>query len=340
MTQRIDTEVFFFNAETDYLPYYKRFALTMPLEATTRELLAQVAERHHAFAYPETRLVFRINDTVCTGQERLSDVVERFGTELRIEPVQAYRSTHCLIINDDDFSQAYETLAPFCDEDDKAYFDSLYALHYASATSEFDKNYRGDAIIALADRLIRKLPDQADAIYRSVRDTVMACEYENRLFDPYDLQPALEALRAYEPQKTGLLTKLASRFPTREERVVVPTIDLSETHAALYLGAVDATDITALWEQTSLYPIAFGKATRRNGRTIVHNVPHLAYAKAATILLDALDSGAEVLVCADEADARYFIAHRRAIEKAAGREIPLRITSLSAVCRHDNADAA
>ena len=329
MRYTLEAEAFFFNAKTDYLPYYKHFTLTLDEQATSRDLLASIVERNRNFAFPEERLVFRINGLVCTGNETIASIVSRFGTSLRIDPVQTYRSMHCLVINDDDFYQAYERLAPFCDEEDKAYYESLYALHYASVTFDYDKAYAGDAVLALAGRLIEKYPQKADAVRAAVKDVAAMCEYENALFEPFDLQEALDRIKIPVPPSAApsVLDKLKARVFKSSQKTALPAVAIEGKTVALYTGQADSVDAAARIKAQGATLLTFPKATRRNGRSIIKEARKLALRKAADILLDAFDNGAEVFVCLDADDAGYFIRNKRAIEQAAGREIDMTITA-------------
>jgi hypothetical protein len=329
MYHTFNLEAFFFNAKTDYLPYYKHFTVTLEGGETSKKLLEAVKEQNENFAYPTEKLLFRLNGVVCTGTETLDNIVLKLGTDLKIEPVQSYRSNHCLIINDDDFSQAFELLSEFCDDADKEYFDSLYALHYASATFDYDKSYKGDAVIALAHHLAKKYPEHRNAVANAIKEPLLMCEYENMLFEPYDLQPALDTLRSEVSESTDIFSRIKARFMNTSEGISVSKVSIHQKNVALY-GTREENLIRTLEEKNARY-VSFPTALRLNGRSILATAPELALKKAAVILLDALDHGAEVVVCKDEADARYFIENFKAIERAAGRDIPLCVTSVSAL---------
>jgi len=65
----LEIKAFFFNAKTDYLPYYKQFSIDLEnidlVEAMkTKDLLAFIQEQNENFTYPEENLVFKINGLV------------------------------------------------------------------------------------------------------------------------------------------------------------------------------------------------------------------------------------------------------------------------------------
>jgi len=73
--------------------------------------------------------------------------------------------------------------------------------------------------------------------------------------------------------------------------------------------------------------IKFDMSTKKAGQSLMDTNFELAHTKAGTMMLDALDSGADILVCAKEEDAKLFqdaIVHA---ERIMGRDIELKIIS-------------
>lgn len=334
MQHTLNIRAFFFNAKTDYLPYYKHFMVTLDADAKAVEILKAIQDANENFAYPNEKLLFKINDLVVTGEERITEIVEKLGTDLQIDPVLSYRSNHCLVINDDDFMQRFELLAPYATEEDKAYYESLYALHYASESSKFNHDYIGDAILLLAHRMIENGNENKEAILQAIGDPydgLNACEYENNLFDAQDHTETIEALHAMtEPTaKNGLLEKISQKLS--REAVAAHTIDTLEGQGVAFYAAHSQTpteaEVFEAIEAAGCRVVRFGREKKLCGRSLIGRQENLAYLKAATTLLDALDSGAEILIVADEADLTMFNKHYAAIQKRIGREIPLALLS-------------
>ena len=64
------------------------------------------------------------------------------------------------------------------------------------------------------------------------------------------------------------------------------------------------------------------------GQTLIDINPFMTYKKAGRVLLDALDSGAEVLIFAKDDDYNLFKSNMADIEMRVGREIPLALISV------------
>ena len=56
MLQKLEIRAFFFNAKTDYLPYYKNFNITVDADATAKDLLKKIQEANENFSYPKQNL--------------------------------------------------------------------------------------------------------------------------------------------------------------------------------------------------------------------------------------------------------------------------------------------
>jgi len=334
MQHTLNVRAFFFNAKTDYLPYYKHFTITLDADAKAVEILKNIKEENENFAYPEEKLVFKINELVVTGDETIGKIVERCGSELQIDPVLSYRSNHCLVINDDDFMQRFELLAPYASEEDKAYYESLYALHYASESSKFNHDYIGDAILLLAHRMISNGNAHKAGILKAIGDPyngLNACEYENNLFYAQEHTETIEALHGMTepPAKNRLLEKISQKLS--KDAVAAHAIDTLDGQGVAFYAAHSQTptqaEVFEAIEAAGCRVVRFGREKKLCGRSLIGREENLAYLKAATTLLDALDSGAEVLIVADDADLEMFNRHYKAIEKRIGREIPLTLLS-------------
>ena len=87
MSHKLEIRAFFFNAKTDYLPYYKHFNINVDAEATAKDLLALIQQANENFSYPKQKLVMKINGLVVEAKQPVSELVERLGTSLQIDPV-------------------------------------------------------------------------------------------------------------------------------------------------------------------------------------------------------------------------------------------------------------
>ena len=336
MSQKLEIRAFFFNAKTDYLPYYKNFSISVEDDATAKDLLAKIQEKNENFSYPKQKLIMKINDLVVEAKQSVSSLVEKFGTSLQIDPVNSYRSNDGLKINDSDFMQSFELLAPYASEADLKYYKTLYALHYASETEKFDREYIGDAVLVLAHKMITDGSDYTNEILNtltSVNSGLLDCEYENNLFKPQDHTAAINELKAMAkpPKEPSFMQKLSARFSKNTEgelqtpasKVAVTIEHIEEKQIAYYAGKTsDKRDvISQMIKDIGANEVSFSRSSKLSGLGILEDNKRLALKKAGSILLDAFDSGAEVLLVEDEAALDMFQENFSEIQKVMGREI-------------------
>ncbi len=335
MSYKLEIRAFFFNAKTDYLPYYKNFDIKVNDDATAKDVLVKIQEENENFSFPKQKLVMKINGLVVDAKQSVSSLVERLGTSLQIDPVNSYRSNDGLKINDNDFMESFELLAPYASESDLKYYKTLYALHYASETENFDREYIGDAVLVLAHKMITEGSEHREAILEaitSVNSGLFDCEYENNLFNAQDHTAAIDELKAMAKPEEGpsLCAQLIARFSKKEEKeveVVVPkraveTIEnLEEKQVAHYYGLASHDEMHKLIAQMEMKGVHFSRAGKLSGLSLLEDNKELALKKAGAILLDAYDRGAEVLIVEDVDVLDMFKKNYSAIEKTIGRKM-------------------
>jgi hypothetical protein len=345
MQHTLSIRAFFFNAKTDYLPYYKNFTMTLDAKASVVEILAEIKAANEDFAYPTQNLIFKLNNLIVDARYTVAQVVERLGTTLQVEPALSYRSNHCLILNDSDFMKSFSLLAPYATEEDKAYYESLYALHYASETFKFSHDYIGDAILLLAHRMIENGSEHKAEILKAISDPydgLAACEYENNLFDAQDHTPKIEALNEMvtHPSQSNFLEKIAQKL-SKQALPEVKVSSLAGLKVACYSPNEESlTRIKDAIVQAKAEVVSFPRESKLCGRSLLGKQENLAFLKAATTLLEACDGGASLLVVPDEKDLEMFEHHFASLQKRIGREIPLPMVSEERFLTLSKAEAA
>ena len=338
MSHKLTIRAFFFNAQTDYLPYYKNFTLNVEEESTIKDVLGLIHEKNENFFYPKQKLIMQINGLIVEAKEHVSTLVERLGTELTIEPVNSYRSNNGLKINDDDFMQSYALLEPYASEADLKFYKTLYALHYASETESFDRSYIGDAILVLAHKMISEGNEHKEAILKaitSVDSGLLDCEYENNLFNAQDHREEIQTLKDMvkndEDDHPSLLDMIKSRFCKEKEEKVstkaakqAKTIeDLAQKQIAYYAGPHSEHEnvISQIMIDMDINEVVISRKNKRSGSSLLEDNKSLALKKAGVILLEAFDTGAEAVIIEDEASYEMCEKHFKEIEKILGRQM-------------------
>jgi len=321
-------KAFFFNAKTDYLPYYKNFSLSFDEGATAKDLLIAIQAKNENFSFPETNLVFKINQLVVTSETTIANIVKKLGTQLQVDPVSSYRSNNGLIINDDDFMKSFELLAPYASDEDKTYYESLYALHYASETSLFNRQYIGDAILILAHKMITEGNENKEAILTAISSDfsgLFDCEYENNLFDAQDHTKTIMSLKAMAKPivTTSPLALFMSLFSKSKKEESLKNNDIKPQREAKPIKNIENKTVAfhGNTADASQRIVTITRAHKLSGLTILKDNKTLAFHKAGAILLEAFDAGAELLVVEDIPTLDMFNKYFKSIEKTVGRKI-------------------
>lgn len=161
MECKLTLQIFRFNCKTDYLPYFKKYVVCIDEEKSVHELLSLVQEDDKSVGFPaEENAAIKINGKALFTKQKLKDICEFFGKELVFEPLMQKRTTHDLIINDEDFKERFDILDAFVDSEDRKLYKNYIREHYCSDILYFEEDYIGDGLLTFAYDMIQKYPDQ------------------------------------------------------------------------------------------------------------------------------------------------------------------------------------
>lgn len=162
-------QVFRFNHKTDYLPYYKKHVIKIDTKKTVADLLCIIQEDEKSFGYPkEINAAIKINGKALFTNEKLEDIREFFGKELKLEPLSTKRVTHDLIINEEDFDSRFDVLDAFVDAEDRKVFKSYLREHCVSPIITIEEDFLGDGLFAFAYDMVQKYPERKEKILNTL----------------------------------------------------------------------------------------------------------------------------------------------------------------------------
>lgn len=120
--KKVTLKTFRFNAETDYLPYYKHYELEVGKDELILDLLNRIKWEHDgSFSYRRScrhgicgACAIKVNGraTLACKQNAL-ELIELFGDELVIEPSSTKRAIKDMIIDKSDFWEKHATVKPY-----------------------------------------------------------------------------------------------------------------------------------------------------------------------------------------------------------------------------------
>ena len=120
--KKVTLKTFRFNAETDYLPYYKHYEMEVGKDELILDLLNRIKWEHDgSFSYRRScrhgicgACAIKVNGraTLACKQNAL-ELVELFGDELVIEPSSTKRAIKDMIIDKSDFWAKHAAIKPY-----------------------------------------------------------------------------------------------------------------------------------------------------------------------------------------------------------------------------------
>ena len=188
--KRITIKAFRFNAETDYLPYYKTYEMEIGKDELILDLLNRIKWEHDgSFSYRRScrhgicgACGIKVNGKATLScKQNAMELVELFGDELVFEPQSQKRAVKDMIIDKGDFWEKHAAVKPYVEaevephptsetimskEQVENFLDADYciqcgACHYACPVIEVNPDYIGPAAFAAAYRFTVDPRDEA-----------------------------------------------------------------------------------------------------------------------------------------------------------------------------------
>ena len=329
-----EVRAFFFNSATDYLPYYKNFSIAIDKGATTLDLLNRIKTQNPDFSFPNKNVILKVNDMVTSADTCVTKLAENFGENIQVDPAFTYRSNNGLILNDDDFMESFELLAPYASDADKEFYETLYATHYASETTNYNRQFIGDAILVLASKMIADGSEHKEAILTAISDEfngIRCCEYENNVLEGQNHAQTITHLKGMVTLKDTATACDKMVLCKKDHKLNMENFE--GQGIALYVGDKTSAELVSKTKAQVLSAgatfVSFEKSTKLAGQTLMDTHFELAHTKAGIMLLNALDSGADILVVAKNADLNILKKALVPAQRIMGRDIELTLISLN-----------
>lgn len=120
--QKVIINVFRFNKETDYLPHYDKYELEVSKDEVVLDILNRIKwDYDGSFSYRRScrhgicgSCAIKVNGrSTLACKERMTDMIELFGTELTFEPVSKKRVVKDMVVDKKDFWDKYDAVKPY-----------------------------------------------------------------------------------------------------------------------------------------------------------------------------------------------------------------------------------
>ena len=293
----LEIELFKFDSQTDYLPYYKNYRLKRENLLRIDDALNEVYKIEKFGRLEGETFFVRVNG-IFTETTTALDTFLNDSQTLRIEPISIKRAINDLIIDTKDYKQKLELLDPYLTDIKEIIQEKTYMLeYYASNTLHFKDDYIGEHVILLAADILKELPMLQEELHQ-----LITCE---------------DGLR----HRTSLKYRIQDEnIPQGAATLNIPDIIqyFKNFNIALYC-ALDVPSFENIIKKSDAQYIDLAS----KHFDIPVNSKELSYLMAGTILLEALDNNADFLIVNNKEDLALFDGEQKNIEKIMGREIQL-----------------
>lgn len=331
---KLEISLFRFDYKSDYLPYYTKNFIKINNQKTLLDILNTINDEH-PFAYERTNdFLVVVNGVYLKAGVSLNELVENFGKDLTIEPISIRRAHTDLLINQADFEERLRVLSEFIDEEDKKTYDSYKIYFYASNTINYEYEYIGDSVLLLAHDLIIKNSSNESEILEALKEYECGASYHTSLEKRvYNLDPEIEKKISEIKTKLGVTKPLLEQdfylekknildFGTFDEKIEIKH-DFADFNIAYYRGVSEDKQTKSLLEKLKAKIIETPSMKTAFALDTFHLTSDFNMKLASTVMLEAFDASADLLVVDDENLFNLLDSNRKSLANACGREVIL-----------------
>lgn len=323
----LEIKLFRFNHNIDYLPYYRTFKISYAKEDTVYDILNKLNEIE-PFTYDDKENCnVNINNYFISSDILITDIVEKVGQELTINPISLYRATSDLVINSSDYEEKLSLLDSYLTAEQKESFQNKYKLeYYASHSMVINKDYIGDHCLLIIDELISKNPELEKELLKIITNPETSILYhtslEKRIFNnKYDLEAVYERLvsKISKYKKATFEKKKKSDLPNDlniSQYFKGFTIGLYNTEGCIFRKLIAKSRAQYIHLDSRRDDLA------RNSKIVNKD---FTLKIAGELLLEAKDKNADFLIVQNEEDLSIFDGMQSKIEIVVNRDINLPI---------------
>lgn len=331
---KLEISLFRFNYKSDYLPYYTKNFIKVKEEKTLLDLFNTI-DIDHPFSYEKSDdFNVVVNGVYLTLGITIEELVKNFGNELTIEPISIRRAHTDFLINQADFEERLKVLSEFIDEEDKKIYESYKIYFYASNTINYEYEYVGDSILLLAYDLIQKNSSNEKAILAALKEHECGALYHTSLIKKvYKIAPEIEEKITAIKNKLGLIKPVEEQNFCLEKKNSIDfgsfdeikeiKHDFADFNLAYYKGVCCDSQTTELLNKLNAKIIDTPSMKTDLALDTFHLNSEFTMKLASTIMLEAFDNAADLLVVDDEKVFNLFDSNRKTLTNSCGREIIL-----------------
>jgi succinate dehydrogenase/fumarate reductase-like Fe-S protein len=334
-------ELFRFNEQTDYLPYYQKHTLEYSENDTVNDLLDRM-NKIEAFGYDEN-CNLKVNDLYINASEDVAKIVERCGNEIQINPISEFRVKKDMQIDRSDFVEKLSLIDDYIGaEQNIAYRKSTELAYYASNTLNYNRDYIGDHVLIIAadiiekrfelrNEIIEKLISEENGLwYHTSLENRMLCDEQEK-----KIQKLIYLAQEHIKPRSKISKRIASLCAKKsvqdfESASSVSLSSVSQSFSGFNIAAYHGVQASQLEELIAKSNASYVDIPSKNDDLASHSVlmdENFSYKIAGDILMQAKDNNADFVLVKNEATKNFLDKNQPKIEKIAGRELGVSIVS-------------
>jgi|GEM_PF-209176 len=338
---KLEISLFRFDYKSDYLPYYTKNFIKVKNEKKLIDILDKI-NIEEPFEYRSTddfNLV--VNGVYTKASITVEELVKNFGTDLIVEPISIRRAKKDLTIDDSDFKDRLEILKDFADDEDIARYKSNKLYFYASNTINYEYEYIGDPLIILAYDLIQKDSSKEKEILEILSQYEFGAQYhtslENRVFGlDKEVEEKIQTIR----KKLNLTKDIKEQSFVIDKKSNSINFDSNENigeikhyfdnfNIAYYKGLEEDSTTSSLLSKLNAKIINASSMKTDLALETFHINSEFTMKLASSVMLEAFDNSADILVVDDEKLFNLFDSNRKTLKDISGRDIILPVVHKS-----------
>lgn len=332
--KKINIELFRFNFEKDYLPYYRKYSLAYSAEDTMYDLLHKMNELER-FSFDKDS-IFRVN-SYCMGTEELvSEIVKRYSNEIIIDTVSDFFAKDDLSLYTESYVSKLDIFDEYLSSDEKqAYLDKFKISYFASNSLNYNREYVGDHTLLVAIDLIKNRPELKQEILDLIVDAKSGIWYHTSLedrvhnfnyADEQNIQDLLLNCSTHVKADSSKAVGLEKSDAKSDKNITQVSQDFSGFNIATYngLGVNSIDSLVGKTKAKHIKPRGSSADLSPFSRLVSDN---FSYSIAGDILLEAKDADADFILVKNEKTKEFFDKNQSKMEKAVGRDINLPVIS-------------
>lgn len=341
MKSELFVELFRFNAQTDYLPYYQKHTLEYSKNDTVNDLLNKMNETE-AFGYNEN-CNLKVNDLYINASEKVTDIIARCGNEIQINPISEFRAKKDLQIDRSDFIDKLSLIEDYISaEQNIAYRKSTELAYYASNTLNYNRDYIGDHVLIIAADLIEKCFELKNEILNKLINVDNGLWYhtslENRMLSDKEekkIQKVIYLASEYIKPRSKVAKRVASFCDKKsiydfETSTAVSASSVSQSFDGFNIAAYHGVQQSSLKALIEVSDASYVDIVSNKEDLASHSVltdENFSYKIAGDILMQAKDNNADFVLVKNEATRAFFDKNQGKMERIIGRDLGISVIS-------------